>query len=97
MFKKSEEYQEIVKELNLNNVINQNAHFICYNDSMATFGVYDTDESYHEFNIICDDCFFNQMLVDELLHLDRIVFFEYAIYLDSELLGKRTWRNEKTR
>ena len=96
MFKKSEEYQEIVRELNLNSIIDYNMNFESYTDGIFTFGCYRYDE-YHEFNIICDDCFLNQMQVTELLDLERIEFFEYAIYLDDELMDRRMWRNETAR
>ena len=83
MFKRSEEYAKIKKELEIIKALNKWALFECYIDSIATFG-FREDSTYHQFNIICDDIFSRGMMISELLDLKRITFFSHTIFLGQQ-------------
>jgi len=81
MFKKTKEFNDIMQELKTTNLLSEVALFECFNDSMATFS-YREDDIYHEFNFICDNSFFREMKISELLTLKRITYFSHYIYLN---------------
>tara|TARA_R110000803_G_scaffold87420_1_gene154098 strand:- start:222 stop:533 length:312 start_codon:yes stop_codon:yes gene_type:complete len=79
MFKKTKEFNEIMQELKTTKLLSEVARFECFNDSTAVFS-YTEDDIYHEFNVICDDTFFRDMKIFELLELERIAYFSHDIY-----------------
>ncbi len=77
MFKNTEEFEDIL--LHVNKLLEEVALFECYNDSIATFS-YLEDDLYHEFKFNCDDTFWRDMKISELLNLKRITYFAHDIY-----------------
>lgn len=97
MFKITPEFRKIKKELETIKALNKIALFECYADSIATFG-FRENSNYHQFNIICDDCFLflREMMISDLLNLKRITFFSYTIFpeqqgKDEEQLVSVSW------
>jgi hypothetical protein len=94
MFKKTKEFNKIMQELEAINILSKVAVFECFEDSVATFG-YKDNETYHEFNFICDDGFTSEMKIEELLTLKRITYFNHCIFLEHpdkiEIIAEVMW------
>lgn len=83
MFKKSEEYAKIKKELEIENLINEVATFESFADDIFTFKI-EKNNIIHEFNIICDDIILKELSVFLLLELKSISYFNHSIFLTDE-------------
>lgn len=79
MFKNTEQFNDIIQELKAEKILSEVARFECFDDSIATFSYTDAD-IYYEFNFVCDDTFFREMKISELLKLKRITYFNFGIY-----------------
>lgn len=95
MFKESEEYAKIKKELETINLINEVAAFESFADDIFTFS-FEEDDIMHEFNIICDDVILKDMSIESLLELKRVSYFSHSIFLrnkydDFSLEARVTW------
>lgn len=78
-FQASPEYIEITMLLRANGVMHQTATFACLAEGVITYQLIGHDIT-HEFNLISDDDFLNEMEVFDLLKQSRLVFF-HVFYL----------------
>ena len=92
-FKESIEYKEIKKELFLVKVLDKFANFKSYCDGVFTYE-YVEDDVTHEFNIICEDVFLDKLLIEELLELKSILYFEHNIYLKSKKIASKIFKTK---
>ena len=76
-FKETQEYKKIIDLLKVENVIDEIVFFQCYSDNIFTYHIKDT-EKIHEFNLICEDVLFREMLVTEILSVENLKYFEYS-------------------
>ena len=77
-FKETQEYKKIIDLLKVENVMNEWTFFQCYSDNIFTYHVKYTEKT-HEFNFICEDILFREMLVTEILSVENLKYFEYCI------------------
>jgi hypothetical protein len=89
-FKDTQEYKKIIDLLKVENVINEWTFFQCYSDNIFTYHVKDTEKT-HEFNFICEDILFREMLVTELLSIENLKYFEYCICEEEKKLIEISW------
>ena len=90
-FKESIEYKDIKKELSIIKVLDKVAKFNSYCDRVFTYE-YVEDDVTLEFNIICEDVLLAELLVEELLELKSILYFEHNIYMESEKIASKTFK-----
>lgn len=89
-FKETQEYKKIIDLLKVENVIDEIVFFQCYSDNIFTYHIKDT-EKIHEFNLICEDVLFREMLVTEILSVENLKYFEYCICEDEKKLIEISW------
>lgn len=80
-FLNSEEYKKIVKEFKLNSFdFSEIFIFECISDGIVVMS-FEKDDILYELHFIANDDVNREMILDDILHLKRIKFFEAAIYL----------------
>ena len=89
-FKETQEYKKIIDLLKVENVIDEVVFFQCYSDNIFTYHIKYT-EKIHEFNFICEDILFREMLVTEILSVERLKYFEYCICEEEKKLIEINW------
>jgi hypothetical protein len=89
-FKESKEYREMISLLNVENVIDSKVVFQVYLDNIFTFHIKDT-EKIHEFNVICEEMLFREMLLTELLDARELKYIEYGIYENNKIQSDIFW------
>lgn len=89
-FKETQEYKKIIDLLKVENVIDEIVFFQCYSDNIFTYHIKDT-KKIHEFNFICEDVLFREMLVTEILSVENLKYFEYCICEDEKKLIEISW------
>ena len=90
MFKYTEQFQKIKKELQIIGALDQYAVFECYIDSISTFGL-NFDSTYHQFNIIGIEDYSREIEVRELLESEKITYLSHTVFLDNEIAAKEEW------
>jgi len=76
IFSQSKELKDLKSELNRFGIFRDNAEFKSYADGIFSFYV-NKNGLMHEFNIIADDVFLARMKVNELLNVNRVMYFEH--------------------
>jgi hypothetical protein len=79
-FENSIEYEEIKNQLQLSEIINHIAKFVCYSDNMLIYEFNDKQGWLHEFVIICDSDMLAIMPIIKLIQTKRVKYFKYSIY-----------------
>jgi hypothetical protein len=86
----SKEYREIISLLSVENVIEELLFFQMYSDNIFTYHIKDV-EKIHEFNFVCEDMLFREMLVTELFDVKNLKYIQYLIIEDDKIQSEITW------
>jgi hypothetical protein len=83
MFKKTNEFKQIKKKLEAINALYEFAIFECYMDSIITFG-FIHESTYHQFNVISEDSFSREIMIEDLLDMKGITYFNHSAWMQSK-------------
>ncbi len=86
------ELKEIENELKIRGIWEYEAKFACYDCGIFTYHVELPNDELHQFCFICDDTLLSELPVNQLLTLKRMSFFDHAVYIQGELLGRKMAR-----
>ena len=80
MFKKTQEYQDIKKELTIVGLLNEAVSFASFSDGIFTFN-HEKDGTLNSFDIVAiNPIFTNETTISDLLEADNITYFSHSIF-----------------
>ena len=80
MFTTTEEYAQIISELEGYDILNNYALFEVYGDSIATY-TYEDKSICHCFEFICNDWIGREIMIEDMFKLQKITYFKYTVLL----------------
>lgn len=93
-FKSTNQYQDILRECKLSNIMRKKAYFQCFVDGIMEYELLDGNVK-HVFNLWCDtENWLKDMEVEWLLDMKRVEYFEHAIFMKD---SNGDWKLEDSR